>query len=154
MSGARGARSPIVELVAVAVIIFAAIYIGMITGLIPGLYSKNIPPQTRPCPNCGVVESIRQIEDNDRGSGAGGLPGAVTGRQTGADRGKIPGTVSEAAGGASTGNVVGQHVNETTHYEVAVRMSDGSIRTINQRLDPVVHAGDSVKVADSSVSRE
>lgn len=158
MSGARRARSPIVELVAVAVIILAAVYIGFVTGLIPGPYSRSIPLKTGSCANCGVVESIRLIEDKDRNSGAGaatgGLPGTVDVRQTGADRGKNPALVASAAGDAKAGNEAGQQMNDTTHHEVAVRMKDGSVHTINQRVDPVVHAGDSAKVADSSVSRE
>jgi outer membrane lipoprotein SlyB len=156
MPASRGVQSLVAELSAVAVIISAAAVIGFMTGLIQIFYSTNIPPVAAACPDCGVVESIRQVEVDDRGSGtgaaAGGLPGTVAGGETGAGRGKIPATVADATGGA--GNEAGWNMNGTMRYEVAVRMKDGSIRTITQRTDPALHAGDSVKVADNGVSRK
>jgi outer membrane lipoprotein SlyB len=158
MPASRGVQSLVAELSAVAVIVSAAVALGFMTGLIQSFYSTDIPPVAAACPECGVVESIRQVGVDDRRSGAGaaagGLPGTAAGGETGADRGKIPATVADATGGTAAGNEAGWNMNGTIRYEVAVRMKDGSVRTITQRTDPALHAGDSVKVADNGVSRE
>ena len=154
----QGVHSPIVELVAVAVIIFAAVTIGIMTGLIPSSYSKNIPHEASTCPDCGVVESVRPVEVKNPDPGAGAVPGeqpraAVAGALE-ADSGKILATVAGAASRAFTGDEIGNKNNVTaTHYQIVVRMKDGSVRTITQRNDSGAHAGDSVKVVNGSVIR-
>ena len=153
----QGVHSPIVELVAVAVIIFAAVTIGIMTGLIPSSYSKNIPHEASTCPDCGVVESVRPVEVKNPDPGAGAVSGeqprAAVAGEIGADSGKILATVAGAASRAFTGNEIGNNMTPT-HYQIVVRMKDGSVRTITQRTDSGAHAGDSVKVVNGSVIRE
>lgn len=153
----QGVHSPIGELAAVAVIIIAAVTIGIMTGLIPSSFSKNISQEASHCPDCGVVESVRTVEANDGGSGTG----AVTGEQPRAaasggieaDNGKILATVAGAASRAFTGDEIGNNMT-ATHYQIVVRMKDGSVRTITQSTDSGAHAGDSVKVVNGSVIRK
>lgn len=158
MSETQGASSPIVKIAAVAVIIFAGVGVGMMTGLIPSSYSKNNAQEAKACANCGVVESVRLVEVNGQGSGAGavagGLVGAVVGSEIGAGRGKTLATVAGAAGGAYAGNEIEKNMKKTAHYRISIRKNDGSVLTLTQSADPGVHAGDSVRVANGSVIRE
>ena len=152
MIGTQGVQSPIVELVAVAVIIFALAAIGVMSGLVPVPYARNNAPPSKTCPNCGVVESVKPVAIEDQG--AGGSLGAVTGNQTSAGRGGTPATVAGPAGGAYAGDEAGTNKKTTTYFQVNVRMNDGSVMTLTLRADPGVHAGDSVKVAHGAVVRE
>ena len=163
MSEVQGGQSPIMKIAAVAVIIFAAVGIGVMTGLIPSSYSnssssKNSAPQAKACPNCGVVESIQLVEVKGQGSGAGavagGLVGAVVGSEIGAGRGKTLATVAGAAGGAYAGNEIEKNMKKTANYRISIRMNDGSVLALTQSTDPGVHPGDSVRVANGRVVRE
>lgn len=155
-------QSPIVKIAAVAVIILAAVGVGVMTGLIPSSFSKSVAPSAAPeakaCPNCGVVESIKLVELKGQGSGAGavagGLLGAVVGSEVGAGRGKTVAEVAGAAGGAYAGNEIEKNMKKTAHYQITIRMNDGAVRTITQRNDPGVHPGDNVRLADGSVVRD
>ncbi|MBI5783512.1 MAG: glycine zipper 2TM domain-containing protein [Gammaproteobacteria bacterium] len=151
----QSGSSPIVKIAAAAVIIFAAAGVGVMTGLIPSSFSKNSAQEAKACPNCGVVESVKLVEVKGGGSGAGavagGLVGAVVGNQVGAGRGKTLATVAGAAGGAYAGNEIEKSMKKTAHYQITIRMNDGSVRTVTQQSDPGVHAGDGVKVANGSV---
>jgi outer membrane lipoprotein SlyB len=148
MSETRDAQSPIVRIAAVAVIILAAVGIGVMTGLIPSSYSKGGAPQAKPvCGNCGVVESVQPIEAKDEGSGAG----AVAGGEIGAGRGKSQAPAAPAAGGAYAGGEIEKNMNKTINYRISIRMNDGSVLALTQSADPGVHAGDSVQVANGSV---
>jgi outer membrane lipoprotein SlyB len=151
-------QSPIVKIAAIAVIIFAGVGVGVMTGLIPSSFSKNAAEEAaRACPDCGVVEAVRLVDLKGQSSGAGavtgGIVGAVVGNQVGGGRGKTLATVAGAAGGAYVGNEVEKNVKKTTHYQVTVRMNDGSVRTITQRNDPGVHPGDSVRITGNTVVR-
>ncbi len=158
MSDTQGAQSPIVKIAAVAVIIFAASGIGVMTGLIPSSYSKNSAPQAKACMDCGVVESVQLVEVNGQGSGAGAvagsLVGAVVGSEIGAGRGRTLATVAGAAGGAYAGNEIEKNMKKTSNYRISIRMNDGSVLALTQSADPGVHAGDNVKVANGSVIRQ
>jgi len=155
MSETQGGESPIVKIAAVGVIIFAAVGIGVMTGLIPSSYSKssyakNSSSQARACPNCGVIESIQLVADRGEGSDAG----AVVGSEIGAGRGKTLATVAGAAGGAYAGNEIEKNMKKTTNYRISIRMNDSSVLTLTQTADSGVHVGDNVKVANGSVIKE
>lgn len=161
---AQISQSPIVKIAAVAVIILAAVGVGVMTGLIPSSYSKNAAQEkkaaqeVKACPNCGVVESINLVELKGQGSGAGavagGVLGAVVGSEVGAGRGKTLAEVAGAAGGAYAGNEIEKNMKKTAHYQIAIRMNDGTVRTITQSNDPGVHQGDNVKLTNGSVVRD
>ena len=51
MSETTQGQSPLVKIAAVAVIILAAVGVGVMTGLIPSSFSKSAVQETKPCPN-------------------------------------------------------------------------------------------------------
>ncbi len=154
----QSGQSPIVKIAAVAVIIFSAVGVGMMTGIIPGASSKNAAQEiAKECLNCGVIESIKLVELKGEGSGAGavagGVVGAVVGNEIGAGRGKTLATVAGAAGGAYAGNEIEKSMKKSTHFRVTVRMNNGSVRTITQKTDPGFKTGDSVKIENGTLVR-
>ena len=158
MSAAEGSSSPIVKIAAVAVIIFAAVGVGMMTGIVPGASSKNAAQEAaKECLNCGVVESVKLVELKGEGSGAGavagGVLGAVVGKEIGAGRGKTLATVAGAAGGAYAGHEIEKNMNKSTYFRVTVRMNNGGVRTITQKTDPGFKSGDSVKIENGTLVR-
>lgn len=92
------------------------------------------------CATCGVIESVRAVQQKGQGSGAGavagGLLGGVVGNQMGKGNGKTAMTVLGAIGGGFAGNEVEKQTRTVTVYEVHVRMDDGSTRTFTQRSEP------------------
>jgi len=147
--------TPLVKIAAVAVIVFAAVGVAAMTGLIPTSMSKDDPAKT--CPTCGIVESVRLVELKGQGTGAGavagGVVGAVVGNQIGSGRGQDLATIAGAAGGAYAGHQIERNVRKTTAFRIVVRMSDGSVRTVTQSQDPGVGAGDSVRLVNGTVVR-
>jgi len=158
MSAAEGSSSPIVKIAAVAVIIFSAVGVGMMTGIIPGAGSKNAAQEAaKECLNCGVIESIKLVELKGEGTGVGavtgGVVGAVVGNEIGAGRGKTLATVAGAAGGAYAGHEIEKNLNKSTYFRVTVRMNNGSVRTLTQKTDPGFKTGDSVKIENGTLVR-
>jgi outer membrane lipoprotein SlyB len=91
---------------------------------------------TELCMDCGTVESVTPVEVQGTGSGtgaiAGGVLGAVVGHQVGDGTGKALATILGAVGGGVAGNAVEKKMKKVTHYDVGVRMEDGSHRIIRQ----------------------
>lgn len=88
------------------------------------------------CAHCGTVDSVTPVELEGAGSGtgaiAGGVLGAVVGNQIGDGSGKALATLLGAVGGGMAGNAVEKKMKKVTHYDVSVRMDDGSHRTVRQ----------------------
>jgi outer membrane lipoprotein SlyB len=107
------------------------------------------------CQNCGVVESIREVNTRGDGSGLGAAGGAVVGgllgNQVGGGHGKEAMTVVGAIGGAFAGNQIEKQAKSTRSYETTVRMNNGSSRTMAQATQPEWHDGDHVKIVDGVV---
>ncbi|HZQ72241.1 MAG TPA: glycine zipper 2TM domain-containing protein [Burkholderiales bacterium] len=107
--------------------------------------------QAKPhCVNCGVVQDVKEVEVKGEGSGlgavAGGVVGAVVGNQFGHGTGNTVMTVAGAAGGALAGNEIEKRAKTKKRYDVAVRMADGSMKTVSFEEQPTWRAGDHVKV--------
>lgn len=107
------------------------------------------------CAECGVVESIREIDVKGEGSGVGAVGGAVVGgvigHQVGSGRGQDVATVVGAVGGAVAGHQIEKHVKSTTSYEITVRFEDGSSRVIHEASAPSWRTGDRVKVINGVI---
>jgi outer membrane lipoprotein SlyB len=115
------------------------------------------------CAECGVVESVREIETKGEGSGVGAVGGAVggavvggvIGHQIGSGRGQdiatAAGAVGGAVGGAVLGNEIEKRVKSGKSYEITVRLEDGSSRVIHEASAPAWRAGDRVKVIDGVI---
>ena len=104
------------------------------------------------CNDCGVVQSMRYVEQKPKGSGlgmvAGGVVGGVLGHQIGSGRGNTVATIAGAAGGAYAGNEIEKNRSKTSHWDVAIRMDNGSTRSFTYTSKPAVHEGERVKLVD------
>lgn len=107
------------------------------------------------CADCGVVESIRVVEQRGSGSGlgvvAGGLTGMLVGNQFGRGDGRTAMTVLGGVGGAYAGNEIEKNVKRSTAYEVRVRLDKGGVATAHMASNPGVAVGDKVRVVNGAV---
>ncbi|SIT18404.1 glycine zipper 2TM domain-containing protein [Achromobacter sp. MFA1 R4] len=133
----------------------------------PASPSRPTAPAARPapapqaCASCGVVETIRQVQvpakdnsDHLVGTIAGGVAGGVVGNQFGGGSGKTALTVLGAVGGALAGREVERNIRQqqtVTHYELTVRMSDGSTRQFRSAQPFSFASGDHVRVENNQL---
>lgn len=118
-------------------------------------------PVAQACRNCGVVETIRQVQvpvkdnsDHLVGTIAGGVAGGVVGNQFGGGSGKTALTVLGAVGGALAGREVERNIRQqqtVTHYELTVRMNDGSTRQFRSAQPFAFASGDHVRVENNQL---
>lgn len=123
-----------------------------------GAYAENERPQPRysnNCPDCGTVESVREITQEGQGSGigavAGGVLGGVLGHQIGGGRGRDVATVAGALGGAYAGNEVEKSRRSSHHYQITVRMDNGTTQTLTETQPPMWRSGDRVRVGNGRI---
>jgi outer membrane lipoprotein SlyB len=102
------------------------------------------------CKECGVVEAVREVAVEPKGSGggaiAGGLVGGLLANQIGKGATRSIATVLGAAGGAYAGNYIERSIRESKRYEVLVRFDDDSTRTFSSESAPAWRSGDRVKL--------
>jgi outer membrane lipoprotein SlyB len=118
------------------------------------------PPGAEPprpfCRNCGVIESVREVEKKNAGVGSGtvigGIAGGVLGNQIGRGNGRSAMTVLGAIGGAVAGHEIEKNTNKPKSYEIVVRFEDGSTQLITQDAPPPWRSGDRVRVVDGIIS--
>lgn len=110
------------------------------------------------CKSCGVITSIRTVEQAGEGSGlgviAGGVAGALLGSQVGKGTGKDVATIAGAVGGGYAGHQIEKKVRTTKHYEIIVSMQDGSTRTMVQDAPPAYSIGEKVRIVDGALVRD
>lgn len=118
------------------------------------------PKATAPavCADCGVIESVNAVEVPGEATGAGAVAGAIggliVGNQIGSGRGKTLAKVAGAAGGAYAGHQIEKNVRKKIEYHVAVRMDDGTHRTLVQPSGESLAAGARVRILDGVVVRD
>ncbi|WP_029046872.1 glycine zipper 2TM domain-containing protein [Cupriavidus sp. amp6] len=102
-----------------------------------------------------AVTPIQTQKPNTSGLGAlgGAVVGGLLGNQVGKGNGRIVGTVVGAVGGGVAGNQIEKAVSKDTHYEVRVRMDDGSHRTFTYEKDPAVQVGERVHMENGALVR-
>lgn len=104
------------------------------------------------CRDCGVVQSVRAVEEKGQSSGvgavAGGVVGGLLGHQVGNGRGNTVATIVGAGAGAYAGNEIEKNRKKKVHWTVALRMDDGRSRAFNYSSQPAVREGDRVKLVD------
>src|SRR5687768_2679369 len=121
---------PLMAGAAAGVIVLSGVGVAAITGVLPKTQAEKAaeqPMANQVCTDCGVVVSVRLVEQKGEGTGLGAVVGGVAGAVVGhniAD-GRDLGTVVGAAGGAIAGHQIERHARTTKHYEVRVRMTDG-----------------------------
>lgn len=105
------------------------------------------------CVSCGVIESITVVELKGEGSGVGavtgGVVGGVLGNQVGRGGGRAVMTVVGAGAGAYAGHEIEKNIKRSTQYQIGVRMSDGSLRTFYQQMQPALGVGQKVRVTET-----
>ena len=103
----------------------------------------------------GVIESVQEIEKKGEnpiaGPIIGGIAGAVLGHQIGSGTGRTVATAVGAGAGILGGKVIEQKVRATKHWEVTVRLEDGSTKTISSESQPAWRAGERVRVVDGQI---
>jgi len=121
----------------------------------PAAPAPSAPRAKARCPNCGVVVDVKEVKVKGEGTGvgvvAGGVAGAVLGHEVVGGRNQGLGTVAGALGGAAVGREVERHARSTTRYDVAVRMDDGSTKTVSSETQPAWKSGDRVRVAEGRI---
>lgn len=128
---------------------------------IPSAGAEALPSHTPPpaqravCAQCGTVETITPVTTEGKASGAGAVAGALLGgllgNQVGGGDGKTLATMAGVIGGAWAGDTVEKRMKPQTSYRVAVRMDDGSLRTVEQS-SPGVGVGARVQVQSGVLS--
>ena len=107
------------------------------------------------CAECGVIQSVREVEAKGEGTGLGAVGGAVVGgvlgSQVGGGVGKKVMAVVGAVGGAVAGNEIEKRVKTTKSYEITVRFDDGSSRAFTQATQPSWQGGEKVKVINGAI---
>jgi outer membrane lipoprotein SlyB len=132
---------------------FAAI-VSVVAALATGTVAlaQTPTPAAPKCTDCGVVQSVRFVEEKGKGSGlgmvAGGVLGGVLGHQIGSGRGNTVATIAGAAGGAYVGNEVEKNKNTKSYWSVGIKMDGGQARTFVYSAQPTVREGDRVKLVD------
>ena len=105
------------------------------------------------CADCGVVQSIRAVEQKGQSSGAGavigGVAGGVLGHQIGSGRGNTVATIAGVGVGAVAGNEVEQQAKIPTTWYVVIQMASGATRSFTYSAQPSVREGDRVKLLDN-----
>ncbi len=107
------------------------------------------------CLECGVVQSVQEVDTKGAGSGVGAVGGAVVGGVLGhqvgdGDQRKIGAVVGAVAGGV-VGNEIEKQVRTTKTFEIAVRFDDGSNRVITEATASPWRVGDKVKVVNGVI---
>jgi outer membrane lipoprotein SlyB len=107
------------------------------------------------CLECGVVQSVQEVDVKGSGSGVGAVGGAVVGGVVGhqvgeGDTRKIGAVVGAVAGGL-LGNEIEKQVKTTKTFEIAVRFDDGSTRVITEATASPWRVGDKVKVVNGVI---
>ncbi|MET0963743.1 MAG: glycine zipper 2TM domain-containing protein [Noviherbaspirillum sp.] len=109
------------------------------------------------CANCGTVESVNVVEVKGDagylGTIGGGLAGVLIGSQIGGGNGRTAAQVAGAVGGALAGREIEKRVNNSSHYEVLVRLENGGTQTISTPADPGLRNGEKVRIVDGGLTR-
>jgi len=130
---------------------FTAIVIAAISLAVASAALAQAPAPAK-CNDCGVVQSIRYVEEQGQGTGvgavAGGVLGGVLGHQIGSGRGNTAATIAGAAGGAYVGNQVEKNQKKKAYWTVTLKMDGGQSRTFTYSSQPTVREGERVKLVD------
>ena len=120
----------------------------------PSSTAPSAAPATDSCATCGVVESVRYVEKQGKGSGvgaiAGGVLGGVLGHQIGSGHGNTAATIAGAGVGAYAGNQVEKNAKKKSYYVVSVRLDNGRHQSVTQGARPGVREGDRVKIVNGN----
>lgn len=110
------------------------------------------------CRDCGVVQAVQPVDVPGQpgvaGAVAGGVVGAIIGNQIGRGDGRLAARVLGALGGAMAGREIERAHRQRTHYDVVLRLDDGSEQRRRYSAPPPFRPGDRVKIAQDRWLRE
>ena len=122
------------------------------------LAAAPVAPVAKICGNCGRIEAMNVVETqgdgNYLGTIGGGVVGALLGNQVGGGNGKTAATLAGAVGGALAGRAIEGNSRKSQHYEIVVRLQNGSAQTVSLASDQGFHTGDRVRINDGVMTRE
>lgn len=115
--------------------------------------AAEAPKPQLPVGQLAVVESVREVKEPGDAKGVGAIAGGVLGGVVGNKLGKGKGlvTILGAAGGAFAGHQVEKRARSDKRWEIAVRLDDGSQRTLSSDVQPAWHAGDRVRLVNDKL---
>jgi len=109
------------------------------------------------CAGCATVLAVSVTEKQGEGSPvgmiAGGVAGAVLGRQVGGGTGKDLATIAGAVGGAYAGKKIEEKIKTHKVWTVSVQYADGSKGRFDFEQNPGLKAGDPVKKSGNTIVR-
>lgn len=112
----------------------------------------------RICHNCGTVESVNRVEVKGEGGYlgtiGGGVVGALLGSQVGKGKGRTVAGIAGALGGAYAGHVIEGKVRKSYHYEILVRLQNGTTQVITSAVEPDFHVGDRVRINEGVIAHD
>ena len=118
--------------------------------------APSMAPAKPLCHDCGVIESVREVEKKGEaigsGTAIGGIAGGILGNQAGRGHGRDVMTILGAIGGAIAGHEIEKNTNKVKAYEIDIRFDDGSTQLITQNTPPVWRSGDRVKLVDGVIT--
>lgn len=110
------------------------------------------------CAECATVVAVSVTEKQGEGSPvgmiAGGVAGAVLGRQVGGGSGKDLATIAGAVGGAYAGKKIEEKIKTHKVWTVSVQYADGSKGRFDFEQNPGLKAGDPVKKSGHTIVRD
>ena len=117
--------------------------------------ADNAYRSTPACLDCGVIESVREVQaavdPSGLGAAAGGVVGGLLGNNVGKGSGRTIATLIGIAGGAYAGHQIEKTQRKTTRHEVGVRMDNGEYRTVTFDTAPTWQVGDKVNLRDGTL---
>ncbi len=121
----------------------------------PAQVASSAPVAKAICANCGVIQSVLEVEKAGEGTGLGAVGGAVVGgvvgNQFGGGSGKKILTVAGAVGGGVAGHQIEKKVRATKSYDITVRFEDGTTKVFSEATPPSWKSGDKVKLIDGKL---
>lgn len=113
--------------------------------------------QAAVCNDCGKVTAIKVVDkagdSGPVGMIAGGVAGALLGRQVGGGRGKDLATIAGAAGGAYAGKTIEEKMNTRKVWTISVRYHNGTTAEFDYEQDPGFKVGDAVRKSGDVLER-
>jgi outer membrane lipoprotein SlyB len=177
----RAKTHPILIAAGGAVLVFSLLGAAALTGLLPAAITKPGEPAVAtpksavpqhsgtaaparpapqrglfaaPCPSCGVIAAIQQVEVKGKTSGLGAVAGAVAGgalgHQIGRGDTRTVMALGGATGGAFAGDAIESNMKKRNAWRVTVHLEDGSVRTLSQNVPPPFAVGDRVRIVSGS----
>jgi uncharacterized protein YcfJ len=123
---------------------------GLPPGIAKKMHKEHAAAPAPVCHECGTVVGVRYEKRKGEGGAVGILAGAAAGgligNQFGKGDGKTALTVAGAVGGGFAGNEVQKRVSAREVWITQVKMTDGSVRTVEHEQQPAWKTGQLVRL--------